>query len=157
MRRAVILTVGALVALVACEPHERAPTAERDAVNREAAFVATATPTEFRPFFHALDTLLTDAERDTLRLTPRDSLVGLHHLSYGMWIRNELGLWRGSPPADALRARGARHPDDMSGVLLEIYAEYLRGERVDLPAAIRRVPPPPTGFQVLRESGSPAP
>lgn len=46
------------------------------------------------------------------------------------------------------------HPDDMSQLILLAYSGYLRGEPIDLAALARDLPPPLTGFKVLR-LGSP--
>lgn len=40
------------------------------------------------------------------------------HSGYGRHIRNEWGLWAGSPLKDELSKMGLQHPDDMSSVLI---------------------------------------
>ena len=134
------MLVCVLTVLSACDSAAR-PAGTRPETAAAATALAT-TPPELRPVFRALDTLLTAGARDTLRRISSDSLW-LYHMSLGMYVRNEFGLWRGGPLADALRARGLRHPDDMSGVVVDAYRQFLRRERVDVDAAIRRVPPPP--------------
>lgn len=42
---------------------------------------------------------LTPDQRNALRDMPEDELIKLH-LSLGMWIRNEFGLWRGNLKCD---------------------------------------------------------
>ena len=106
------------------------------------ALSAPDAPMEFQPVFHALDTLLSPGQRDTLRTALRDS-SWLYHRSIGMMLRNEFGLWRGGPLQSYFLARGVRHPDDMSDILLRAYGAHLRGEPIDVPALIRAVPPPP--------------
>lgn len=76
-----------------------------------------------------------------------------------MWLRNEAGPWSGGPIADSVRAHGLRHPDDMSGVILEAYGFYLKNQPINLDSLIRAVPPPPRleSFEVLRSpTDSPA-
>jgi hypothetical protein len=105
-------------------------------------------PPAVAPAFALLDSALAPGVRDTLRSWLPDSAIRFH-LSLGMWLRNEAGLWRGGPVADSLRVRGVQHPDDMSHVILQAYGLYLRGMPIDLAALVRAVPPPPVGFKVL--------
>lgn len=46
------------------------------------------------------------------------------HLGLGMWIRNNLGLWRGNP--ELMEAIGWRHPDDAAGPIVTALVQYLR-------------------------------
>ncbi len=92
--------------------------------------------------FRHLDREVPAEDRDTLRATPPAEMVR-YHMGLGMYVRNELGLWRGGPLQDWFRANGVQHPDDMSGLLLEAYGLYLRGAPVNLDSIIAAVPPPP--------------
>lgn len=108
----------------------------------------TATPAFLYTSFRQLDSVLTGAQRDSLaRVQPESTTI--YHLGLGMYIRNSTGLWRQAPVAESLAARGIRHPDDMSGIILAAYAQYLRGDSVDLQRAIAAQPKPPQGFKVL--------
>ena len=127
------LLIGLTVLAAACKPSEHA---------------RPEPPPALAPAFRMLDSTLTLAQRDTLREWLPDGALRLH-FSLGMALRNEAGLWRGGPVADSLRARGVRHPDDMSHVILLAYGHYLRGEPIDLAAIIQEVPPPPTEYKVL--------
>lgn len=89
--------------------------------------------------FRRLDAEITPDDRETLRTTPPGEMVR-YHMTLGRYIRNEYGLWRGGPLADCFLARGVDHPDNMSGILLEAYGAYLRGETVDVDAMIRSGP-----------------
>jgi hypothetical protein len=50
--------------------------------------------------------------------------VGAQHFGLGMWVRNQLGLWRGNEAL--MEAVGAWHPDDASGPILDALVAYLR-------------------------------
>lgn len=102
-----------------------------------------AVPAAIAPAFALLDSALTDADRQRLERTLADSAALVHH-TLGMWVRNEAGLWRGGPVADSLRARGVRHPDEMSLVILEAYGLHLRGAPIHLDSLIRALPPSPS-------------
>lgn len=92
--------------------------------------------------FRRLDRELPPESRDALRAVPPGEMWRYHH-SIGMYVRNNYGLWKGGPLQEYFLAKGLRHPDDMSGVLLEAYGVYLRGAPVDLDSLIRAIPPPP--------------
>lgn len=49
------------------------------------------------------------------------------HFGLGLWIRNELGLWRGNH--ELLTAIGCYHPDDASGPIVTALVAYLRQHR----------------------------
>jgi hypothetical protein len=81
------------------------------------------------------------AELDRMLSAPlkskiKDDGADAQHRSLGMWIRNNWGLWdaKQMQGRDSLRryflARGIRHPDSMSSVVLDCYCAYLRGQDV---------------------------
>lgn len=92
--------------------------------------------------FRRLDREVSAEDRGVLRATEPGEMVK-YHFSLGMYVRNEYGLWAGGPLQDVFLARGVRHPDDMSDLLLEAYGLYLRGAAVNLGSIIRAMPPPP--------------
>jgi hypothetical protein len=55
-----------------------------------------------------------------------------YHLSVGLWLRNNWGLWRGSRLAKRFNEMGIYHPDDMSGIILASYYRYLRRQPLHL-------------------------
>lgn len=60
-----------------------------------------------------------------------DYTATMLHLSLGMWIRNNFGLWRDSRLAHYLRNNGPcadrmDEPDDMSDYILSEYLEHLK-------------------------------
>ena len=52
------------------------------------------------------------------------SLIGL-----GMWIRNNWGLRSGSRLQKYFRDRKIVHPDNMSGIILDYYHDWLNGKK----------------------------
>jgi hypothetical protein len=146
MRR--VTTVLILVTLTACDAGKSADRRGNDALSLSPG-TAARVPGELVSSFRALDSLLTPAQRDTLRRTLPDTLAR-YHMSLGLFLRNgplrtEEGLVR------YFLAHGVRHRDDMSAVVLNAYGQYLRGETVDIAAAIRRVPPAPAElYETLR-------
>ena len=75
------------------------------------------------PLDDALSRLEKELDEETLRkidsLESKDDMI-LYHLSIGMYIRNNYGLWKAdSELCRYLLDLGFRHPDDMSSAILE--------------------------------------
>lgn len=61
------------------------------------------------------------------------------HFTLGLWMRNNWGLWGGSRLKSYFHNNGIRHPDDMSGVILDCYEKHLKGEGVNYRQMLRKV------------------
>jgi len=59
--------------------------------------------------------------------------ISEYHLSLGMWIRNNWGLWRGSRLKSYFESKGIHHPDDMSSIILISFHRHLNDEEIGLP------------------------
>ena len=66
---------------------------------------------------------LSDDERASIAALARDQLTGLH-FGLGLWIRNNLGLWKGNRPL--LECTDAPNADDASMVIVEAVRRRLR-------------------------------
>src|SRR4051812_36830867 len=96
---------------------------------------------EVDPLEAALAFMASQMNEDTasqIRAATDEDVVLMHH-GLGTWIRNNLGLWRGSPLGDFLADEGFAEPDDMSTGVIYALRGYLRGESylADLAAAPR--------------------
>lgn len=83
------------------------------------------TPTTLVEAFRALDEMLSESDQQIILNAENidDLIADLHH-SLGRHLRNQWGLWAGSPLAKCLReTHGVTHPDDMSSFILR---EYIR-------------------------------
>lgn len=61
---------------------------------------------------------------------------GRLHFGLGMWLRNNWGLWRGSRLSLFFDEMGVFHPDDMSGIILDSYYRYVKGQNLDIEGQI---------------------
>jgi len=84
-------------------------------------------PRNLEESFHVLDTLLTAKDIQLIRSLPERDAMSAFHFGLGMWLRNNWGLWGGSRLQQYFLQRGVEHPDNMSGILLEYYYDYLHG------------------------------
>ena len=70
---------------------------------------------------------LDEANRQKLKSMEKIDLIWLHH-GYGAGIRNALNLWAKDNPLAAQPELRGKHPDSMSGYLIERLWEYLQDE-----------------------------
>ena len=74
-----------------------------------------------------LDTMLCTEDKEYLKLHPLRM-----HMTLGMWMRNNWGLWEKGPLWQHFATMGLSHPDDMSAIILESYSCYLNQTEFDL-------------------------
>ncbi|MDR3177029.1 MAG: hypothetical protein LBU06_10935 [Desulfovibrio sp.] len=70
-------------------------------------------------------TSLSPENKEVIRGTKREDLI-MFHFSWGMWIRNYYGLWRGNAELIKSACGGNCHPDDASMVIIEKAWETLQ-------------------------------
>ena len=74
---------------------------------------------------------LSDEDKEQLRGTPREGMLELH-FGLGMWMQNNWGLWSGSRLAKWFNGHGIKHPDDMSGIILDSFWRHLNQKPIKL-------------------------
>lgn len=92
-------------------------------INNDDTYYMTI-PNTVEEAISTLDAMLSDEDKDYLKEHGAISM----HSDLGRWIRNEWGLWTGSPLKDLLVSLGYRHPDDMSHLILTQYVNHLNGK-----------------------------
>ena len=86
-------------------------------------------PANLGECFVELDKKLTDVDKNEMRaLAKRDDMIR-YHLSVGMWMRNNWGLWGGSRLQKYFSDRGVHHPDEMSSIVLYHYHDWLNDKK----------------------------
>jgi len=63
--------------------------------------------------------------------------MNLYHMSMGLWMRNNWGLWKGSRLAKWFNAQGIIHPDDMSGIILTSFWRHLNNKPIGLDEQVK--------------------
>jgi len=82
-------------------------------------------PANLEECFIELNKILKEKDVETIRqLSSSDETIRYHH-GFGMWLRNNWGLWGGSRLQVYLIDRGVNHPDYMSSLILEYYYDWL--------------------------------
>jgi hypothetical protein len=83
-----------------------------------------------------LDRIMGAKGRDEVLKATEDGMIEYHH-GLGMWLRNNWGLWGGSRLARYFNRLGIRHPDDMSGIILDSYWRKVHDRPIDLDGQVR--------------------
>jgi hypothetical protein len=75
-------------------------------------------PSTLEEAMETLTKLLSPEEQVNFTRMSEDEVGGLHH-SFGMWLRNNWGLWdENSAMCQHMKSLGFMHADDMSGSLM---------------------------------------
>jgi hypothetical protein len=87
-------------------------------------------PKNFDECLLQLDTLINDSLKQWIRCLPDGRFGNIVHDSFGMYLRNNWGLWGETELAKNLYEMGIFHPDDMSAIILDSYQRKLKGEDI---------------------------
>lgn len=76
-----------------------------------------------------LDKILSEIDRKEISEMKSRDEMSLYHFGLGMWLRNNWGLWGGSRLQKYFDDRGIGHPDNMSGIILDHYYDWVHGKK----------------------------
>jgi hypothetical protein len=85
-------------------------------------------PNNINESFTFLDKMFDDTTKYSFMTLPEDITTSRLHFGFGMWMRNNWGLWGDSPLRQSLIDSGFVHPDDMSSAILIAYHRRLNGK-----------------------------
>ena len=104
--------------------------------------IKTLKDTTYIPFdlddcIQQLDKIFADSSKVKIKAMTEDDFSARMHLNFGMWMRNNWGLWKGSRLSKFFNEKGIYHPDDMSGIILDSYYRHLKGQEIKLSEQIK--------------------
>lgn len=88
-------------------------------------------PQNLEECFAELKKILTREELEEFRSKEEQDIISYHH-SLGRWVRNNWGLWSKSRLVKYFNEIGIKHPDDMSGIILDSFHRYLNNKEIRL-------------------------
>lgn len=94
-------------------------------------------PTDLEDAFKQIDSFWSDSTKQMVANWSEDEFSAKAHMGFGLWMRNNWGLWRGSRLSKYFNDKGIYHPDDMSGILLDSYHRYLNNKDLELDKQIK--------------------
>jgi len=86
-------------------------------------------PKDLNDCFKELNKLLAKGDIDKIKKGKVDAVD--MHFGLGMGIRNTWGLWGDSRLAKYFKKHGIKHPDNMSGIILDSYVDHLKGKPIN--------------------------
>lgn len=89
------------------------------------------TPTDLDAAIEQLVKSLSPEDMNILTNVPEKDMIKYHHFT-GQYLRNEWGLWKGSPLTDYFNSLGITHADDMSGIILDSLWRHLNNQPIKL-------------------------
>lgn len=89
-------------------------------------------PKDINDCFTQLNIILDPIDLKEFKNLPEDEVSGQSHFGIGLWIRNNWNLWGGSRLSFYFNSLGIKHPDDMSGIVLNSYHRFLNNRDIDL-------------------------
>jgi len=92
---------------------------------------AVYVPKDLDECFAELKKLLPKAQIEEMKKGSEEDMIQYHH-GLGTWLRNNWGLWKGSQLSKWFNETGIRHPDDMSGIILDSFWRHLKGRPIRL-------------------------
>lgn len=95
-------------------------------------------PINLEDCFIQINSFWQDTTITKVRSMTENEFLGNTHHGFGMWIRNNWGLWGGSRLSVYFNDMGIYHPDDMSGIILTSYYRNLTDNRIKLSQQIRK-------------------
>jgi len=97
----------------------------------------TYIPIDLDDCIQQLDNLFADSSKVKIKTMTESEFSARMHLNFGMWMRNNWGLWKGSRLSMFFNEKGIYHPDDMSGIILDSYYRYLTGQEIKIAEQIK--------------------
>jgi hypothetical protein len=82
-------------------------------------------PTNLDECIVQLDTCTNDTIKSWIRCVTEIEYVSTLHHGFGMHLRNKWRLWANSDLAKFFNENGIFHPDDMSGIILQCFHEFV--------------------------------
>jgi len=86
-------------------------------------------PRDLGECFVELDRLLSEIDKNEMRALPKQRDMIQYHLSLGMWMRNNWGLWGGSRLYKYFQDKALTDPEEMSSIVLFYYYDWLTGKK----------------------------
>ena len=96
-------------------------------------------PKTLEDTFVYLDQIIDDTTTYNFMTLPDDVAVSRLHFPFGMWIRNNWGLWKGSDLKNYFEKQGVYHPDAMSSIIFTSYYRHLHNDSIDLKGQVERL------------------
>lgn len=80
--------------------------------------------------FSQIDSLFSDSFKSAMVKNTAEEMIAEYHFSYGLWMRNNWGLWKHSRLWMYFYNKGVSHPDVISSLILETYHRKINNTKL---------------------------
>ncbi len=108
------------------------PTEQKEAKEEMEVYV----PKDLEDCFTELKKLLKPEDVEKMKNGREEDMAG-YHFGLGMWMRNNWGLWGDSRLTQWFNTQGIKHPDDMSGIILDSFWRHLNQKPIKLEEQVK--------------------
>ena len=126
MLKFAVILFASVFAITGCRTTEQ-PNGGDAATNEQEVYV----PKDLDDCFVQLKKLLEPEDVEKMKSGTEDDMIE-YHFGLGMWMQNNWGLWSGSRLAKWFNGHGIKHPDDMSGIILDSFWRHLNQKPIKL-------------------------
>ncbi|SFJ76542.1 DUF6794 domain-containing protein [Myroides guanonis] len=96
-------------------------------------------PKDLEDCFKQINIIWDENERNQILKWDENEFAGKAHFGFGMWMRNNWQLWKGSRLSRYFKDFKITHPDDMTGIILVSYYRFLSKKEIELQEQIKDV------------------
>jgi len=94
-------------------------------------------PKDLQDCFRKLNQFFDDTTKANIKKLSEREFAGRYHMGFGMWLRNNWGLWGGSRLSQYFHELGIDFAEDMSGIIFDSYHRYLLGTQIKLAEQVK--------------------
>jgi hypothetical protein len=128
-----LLIISSLLILLSATAQKSSTTVAKGKKSVETIYI----PVDLDDCLNQLDLMFVDSVKVKIQAMTEDEFSGRYHLGFGMWMRNNWGLWKGSRLSKYFNSLGVYHPDDMTGIIFDSYHRKLNGDEIRLNEQIK--------------------
>jgi len=124
-----------LVLGISC--HASAQKDKKDDLSKKDSIDGVYIPANLDDCIRHIDAMWSDSVKNEVMKMTEEEFISRAHFGFGLWMRNNWGLWAGSRLAVYFNGIGIFHPDDMSAIILTSYYRKLKGENIRLDEQVK--------------------
>ncbi|MCO5945667.1 hypothetical protein NAF19_02120 [Mucilaginibacter sp. RT5R15] len=94
-------------------------------------------PKDLQDCFRKLNQFFDDTTKANIKKLSEREFASRYHRSFGMWLRNNWGLWGGSRLSQYFHELGIDFAEDMSGIIFDSYHRDLLGTQIKLAEQVK--------------------
>jgi len=128
-----LILISSLLLFLSASGQKGSTTIKKDKTTAGKTYI----PIDLDDCLRQLDSIFVDSNKAKIKTMTEEEFSGMYHHGFGMWMRNNWGLWKGSGLSKYFNSVGIYHPDDMTGIIFCSYHRNLMGKEIKLNEQIK--------------------